>query len=195
MILKIFFPLLLLSSFLPLIAHAGEESLDRHITLYGAVMTDGALPETAFLTASFDRDFKFAAVTAAQKIGNLFDKIDFELEGQVVKHLEGQHHWEFNALVVARWLRFPWNHLLKTSFAVGEGLSLATATPAFEEKYHGEETSKFLNYLMFEFDFALPDKPRWSLVTRLHHRSGIYGLFRGVDGASNALGLGIRYHF
>lgn len=193
MIQRICFFLLLLS--LPLTAQAGEASRDRHVTLFGAVMTDGALPETAFLSASFEQDFKFGAVTAAQKIGNLFDKIDFELEGQVVKHVEGQHHWEFNALVVARWLWFPWNHLLKTSFAVGEGLSLATETPAFEEKYHGEKTNKFLNYLMFEFDFALPGTPQWSLVTRLHHRSGIYGLFRGVHGASNALGLGIRYHF
>lgn len=175
-------------------AHA-EETWEHNITVYGAVMTDGALPETAFLSASFDRDFKFAAVTAAKKIGNLFDKIDFELEGQVVKHIEGQHHWEFNALVVARWIRFPWNDIIKTSFAVGEGLSLATETPQFEEKYHGEETNKFLNYLMFEFDFAFPDNPRWSLVTRLHHRSGIYRLFNGVDGASNALGVGIRYHF
>jgi hypothetical protein len=181
----------------PSLARSEEprESSDYSITCYGAVMTDGALPETAFLSASFDRDFKFAAVAAAKKIGNLFDRIDFELEGQIVKHLVGQHHWEFNILVVARWLRFPWNNLIKTSFAIGEGLSLALETPAFEEKYHGTETNAFLNYLMFEFDFSLPSHPRWSLVTRLHHRSGIYGLFNGVDGASNALGLGIRYHF
>jgi hypothetical protein len=175
-------------------AHS-EEARERHITVYGAVMTDGALPETAVLTASFDRDFKFAAVTAGKKIGNLLDRIDFELEGQIVKHVAGQHHWEFNALVVARWPCFPWNNIIKTSFAVGEGLSLAMETSVFEEKYHGEETNAFLNYLMFEFDFALPNNPRWSLVTRLHHRSGVYGLFNGVNGASNALGLGIRYHF
>ncbi len=158
-------------------------------------MTDGALAETAALTANMDWGFKFAAVTAGEKIGNLFGRIDFELEGQVVKHLAGQHHWEFNALAIARWLRFPWNDIIKTSFAVGEGLSLATETAVYEEKYHDEKTNKFLNYVMFEFDFALPHEHRWSLVTRLHHRSGVFGLFNGVYGATNAFGLGIRYHF
>jgi hypothetical protein len=180
--------------FAPFIAHS-EEAREHYLTVYGAVMTDGALPETAVLTASFDRDFKFVAVTAGNKIGNFLDKIDFEVEGQIVKHVTGQHHWEFNVLAVARWTYFPWNNIIKTSFAVGDGLSLATETPVFEGQYHGEETNPFLNYLMFEFDFALPNNPQWSLVTRLHHRSGIYGLFNGANGASNALGLGIRYHF
>jgi hypothetical protein len=185
--------ILLVSFLIPLSFAHSEEARERHITVYGAVMTDGALPETAFLSARFDREYRFATVAVGKKMGNLFDRIDFELEGQIVKHITGQHHWEFNALVVARWLRFPWNDIIKTSFAVGEGLSLATETSVFEEKYHGEETNPFLNYLMFEFDFALPQNPRWSLVTRLHHRSGVYGLFKGVDGASNALGLGLRY--
>jgi hypothetical protein len=187
--------LFLLSLSFPLPFAHSEEARDRYITVYGAAMTDGELPMTSVLKANPDRDFRFAAVTAGKKIGNLFDRVDLELEGQIVKHIVGQHHWEFNALVVARWLRFPWNDAVKTSFAVGEGLSLASETPLFEEKYHGEETNTFLNYLMFEFDFALPKNPRWSLVTRLHHRSGVYGLFNGVDGASNALGLGIRYRF
>jgi hypothetical protein len=191
----IIFTLFLFSLSFPLPFAHSEEARESHITVYGAVMTDGALPETAFLSASFDREYRFATMAYGKKFGNLFDRIDFEWEGQIVKHIAGQHHWEFNALVVARWLRFPWNHIIKTSFAVGEGLSLASETPAFEEKYHGKETNAFLNYLMFEFDFALPQNPRWSLVTRLHHRSGVYGLFNGVDGASNALGLGIRYHF
>ena len=110
-------------------------------------MTDGALPETAVLTANLDREYRFATVAVGKKIGNLFDRIDFELEGQIAKHFAGQHHWEFNALVVTRWLRFPWNDTVKTSFAIGEGLSLATETSVFEEKYHGEETNTFLNYL------------------------------------------------
>jgi len=172
-----------------------EEARKHHITVFDAVMTDGALTETAVFTASLDRHFKFAAAAAGKKIGNILDKIDFELEGQIVKQTAGQHHWKFNALMIARWPRFPWNDFIKTSFAVGEGLSLAAETPVFEEKYHGEKSNTFLNDLMFEFDFAIPRNPRWSLVSRLHHRSGAFGLFNGFHGASNALGLGIRYHF
>ena len=116
-----------------------------HVALYGAMLTDGALAETAIFKAKLDNDFKFATLAAGAKIGNLFEWIDFELEGQAVKHLEGQHHWEFNGLVIARWLRFPWNDIVKTSFAVGEGLSLATNKSVSEEKYNGEKTDKFLN--------------------------------------------------
>jgi hypothetical protein len=192
--LKVLFLLLLVLS-LPSVSAHSEDSKDYQIALYGAVMMDSALAETAAFTAKMDSDFKFATLAAGKKIGSLFDKIDFELEGQVVKHLEGQHYWEFNALVIARWLRFPWGDIIKTSFAVGEGLSYGTETSPYEEKYHGEQTSKFLNYLMFEFDFALPHEPRWSLVARLHHRSGVFGLFDGVYGATNAYCLGIRYHF
>ncbi|MDO9229347.1 MAG: hypothetical protein Q8M86_11355 [Syntrophales bacterium] len=194
MSLKILF-LFLLGLFSPLFPALAEESRERHITVYGAVMTDGALAETAVFTANLDREYRFATVAVGQKIGNLYQKIDFELEGQIAKHLSGQHHWEFNAVLVARWLSFPWNDTLKTSFAFGEGFSLASETPAFEEKYDGEKTNPLMNYLMLEFAFALPRHPRWSLVTRIHHRSGIYGLINGAQGASNAIGLGIRYHF
>ena len=48
---------------------------------------------------------------------------------------------------------------------------------------------------MFEFDFFLPDHPRFGLVTRLHHRSGAFGLFDGVHDAANAVGFGLRYRF
>ena len=191
---KALFSLLLVLSLPPVAAHS-EDSKDYQIALYGAVMMDSALAETAAFTAKMDSDFKFATLAAGKRIGNLFDKIDFELEGQVVKHIEGQYYWEFNALVIARWLHFPWDEIIKTSFAVGEGLSYATETSEYEVKYHGEKTNKFLNYLMFEFDFALPQNPRWSLVTRLHHRSGVFGLFNEVHGATNAYALGIRYHF
>jgi hypothetical protein len=187
--------LLILLFLAPLPAARAGELRGCHLTVYGAVMTDGALAETAVLTADLDRDYRFAVVALGKKVGSWKDWIDFELEGQIGRHLKGQHHWEFNALFIARWLRFPWNETLRTSFAVGEGLSLATRTPAFEQQFHGERTNPLLNYLMFEFAFALPELPRWSLVTRIHHRSGIYGTFNGVHGASNALGLGLRYHF
>jgi hypothetical protein len=43
--------------------------------------------------------------------------------------------------------------------------------------------------------FALPNTPKWNLVFRLHHRSGIFGLFDGIEGASNAFGIGLKYKF
>ena len=105
-----------------------------------------------------------------------------------------QHNWEFNGLLALRCLTFPWNKYINTTFAVGDGLSYATSTPKFEEQQH-ENTSLLLNYTMFELTFALPESPRWNLVWRVHHRSGIFGLFDEMSGASNALGVGLKYKF
>jgi hypothetical protein len=45
---------------------------------------------------------------------------------------------------------------------------------------------------MLELEFALPDARHWSVITRIHHRSGAFGLFNGVTGGSNALAFGVR---
>jgi hypothetical protein len=116
------------------------------------------------------------------------------VEGQAVKHSGLQHHWEFNTLLVARWHLFPWNRHVDTSVAVGEGLSYATRTPFVEAKDH-DQTSHLLNYLLFEITAGLPRYPNWHLSGRIHHRSGVYGIFGGVHGASNFLGFGVRYTF
>jgi hypothetical protein len=49
-----------------------------------------------------------------------------------------------------------------------------------------------LHYLLIEAEVGLPDS-RWSLVARVHHRSGIFGLFS--HSGSNVLALGVRYRF
>ena len=120
--------------------------------------------------------------------------LSLEAEGQLVKHFGDMNHFEINALVVLRWLPFPWDRYLDTSFAVGEGLSYATEDPKIEVEKHGR-TSKLLNYLMFELAASLPKYPQWTYFLRVHHRSGVFGLFDGVSGGSNLVGAGVRYDF
>jgi hypothetical protein len=115
-------------------------------------------------------------------------------EGQIAKHWGDQDHWEFNGLLIVRWLPFPWDHYLDTSFAVGEGLSYASEDPEIELEKH-DRTSKLLNYLMFELAFVVPRQPQWTLFARIHHRSGVFGLFDGMSGGSNVVGGGLRYAF
>lgn len=118
----------------------------------------------------------------------------WEAEAQLVKHFGDMNHFEINALVILRWLPFPWDRYLDTSFAVGEGLSYATDDPDIEVEKHGR-TSKLLNYLMFELAASLPKCPQWTYFLRVHHRSGVFGLFDGVSGGSNLVGAGVRYAF
>lgn len=102
---------------------------------------------------------------------------------------------EWNPYFLVRWDRFPWKKWVLTSFAVGEGISLTTAVPMVERAMP-RRTSRFLNYLMFEMTLGAPVIPDLELVARIHHRSGVYGLY-GVDSdvGSNVVGFGLRWKF
>jgi hypothetical protein len=164
------------------------------VTVYGASQLGGDFWST-FYSPDFEPSYYFIALAVSRKMYSFSKHLDLELEGQGVKHMGDQHHWEFNGLFTLRWLTFPWNKYIDTTIAIGDGLSYATRTPKLEEDLHGDNTSLLLNYLMLELTFALPETPKWSLAVRLHHRSGVLGIFNDVEGASNALGMGLKYKF
>jgi hypothetical protein len=166
-----------------------------HLALYGAVMLDGNLVDMSILYTGFENSYLWVAALG-KKVASYCEKIDFEIEGQIVKHSGFQRHWEVNGLVAARWLPFPWDNYLDTSFAGGAGLSMASEIPKLEEERNGEgQTEPLLVYLMLELAFSLPKTSNWSLITRIHHRSGAFGLFNGVTGSSNAWAFGIKFRF
>jgi hypothetical protein len=139
-------------------------------------------------------DSYIAALAVGQNLTGYKHYLRLEGEGQIVKHWGVQDHFEFNALLVFRWLPFPWDRYLDTSFAIGEGLSYATDDPEIEVEKH-DRTSRLLNYLMLELAVVVPQQPQWTLFARVHHRSGVFGLFDGMTGGSNVVGAGLRYTF
>lgn len=177
---------------LPASAPASTDS-DWYVTAYGAVLAGGDLGETFAFSNGFDGSW-LLALAVGRELGTLGPYLRWELEGQAAQHFGEQHHEELNGLIALRWLPFPWDRYLDTSFAFGEGLSLATRVPAIEARRH-QRSSALLDYLLFEFAFSLPDVPRWSTVVRIHHRSGAWGTFNGVEEGSNFLGAGLRHDF
>jgi len=171
-------------------AHAER---DWAITLYSGRLTDTKLSSTATFNFEFENAY-FIDLGVSRRLYTFQDYFNIEIEGQIARHFGDQDNWEFDLVAYFRWLLFPWNEYLNTSFAAGAGLSYATSVPAIEAKLY-EETAQFLGALMFEFAFSLPHVPQWSLVTGIHHRSGAGGVFSGVQGASNAWVIGIRYTF
>lgn len=165
---------------------------DRHwsFSLIRAAQVRGGLGNT--LTDHWPAYISF--LRAAREFAGSQEGLAWEVEGQLVKHFELQHHWEINGLVVARWHPFPWDRYLDTSFAIGEGLSYATEVPKVEVA-RGQDSAKLLNYLLFELTLALPKYPHWQVVALMHHRSGAFGLFSGVTGGSNFFGGGVKYLF
>jgi hypothetical protein len=120
------------------------------------------------------------------------DDLGLEAEGQVVYNFGDQSHWEFNALLAARWYRFPWNDSVATTLAFGAGLSWATEVPEVEVELEGA-SEQLLIYWHLEMTFAQPGAP-WAVNLRLHHRSGGFGLLAD-DGGMNALCLGLTRRF
>ncbi len=81
----------------------------------------------------------------------------------------------------------PW-----LSLAFVEGVSWLSTTSNYEKTFRQNYT-QFLNYLGFEIEALVA--PQWSLVGRVHHRSGAYGTYSGVSEGSNAYLIGLRYRF
>jgi hypothetical protein len=183
--------LVILFNFIPLSSADAER--DWGLTLYYGRLTDSGIGSTLTFNFSFENS-NFIDLALSRKLYTYRHWFDLEIEGQIAKHFGDQDNWEFNAVAYFRWLLFPWDSYLDTSLAVGAGVSYATSVPKIEAKNY-DEAAQFLGALMFEMAFSLPRIPQWSLVTRLHHRSGANGLFNGVHGASNAWGIGIRYSF
>lgn len=132
-------------------------------------------------------------VALARSIHKYQDKASFEIEGQIVKHFNIQTHWELNALAVARWEKFWWDDILDTSTAFGLGPSFATEKPELELETN-DNTSQLLIYWMLELAVGLQKHPRVAVFTRIHHRSGGFGLISN-EGGSNTLVFGLKWRF
>lgn len=164
------------------------------VTVFGGPGTDGGIEEIPGWRARY-RDAYLLAIAPSRELRPVGDHMVLGAEVQVARYYHEEDHAELNGLLTLRWLPFPWDHYLDTSVAVGEGVSWASHVPDIEETRSPEVTSKLLNYLLLELAFALPAEPRWSLVLRLHHRSGARGVFNGVRRGSNTHAVGIRYRF
>lgn len=133
-----------------------------------------------FATGTKIRDYLSGALT-------------FEWEGLYGDHWGTSDFHEVGAAVYARWNRFAWNDYLSTTFAVGMGPSI-TSKEAHYEPRDGTK-SRWLMQLNFEINIYSPLDPRWGLLFRIQHRSGIYETINGVRGGSNFLTIGLRRQF
>ncbi len=176
-------------------SRASTEDLDWTVTAYVARISTEQLGDMIIGAASLEED-KLYAIALNKRLYRWDAGWDLEIEGQVAKHAgPKQRHWEFNGLGAFRWNRFYWDRYLNTSFAVGLGVSYATEEGQFEIDAHGD-TSKVLAYILVDLDFSLPKYPNWALDVRIHHRSSAYGTFNSnIEGASNALGVGLKYRW
>lgn len=141
-------------------------------------------------------DDTLVGVGLSKRLFSLGRYLDFEIEFQAVKHFGDQDNFEFNLPLIARWNVFPWDSFIDTSLALGDGVSLATETPDLEKKRYGDDkSSAVLNFVLVELTLALPEHPSIEFVSRMQHRSGVFGLIGDTGEASTAFAWGLRYRF
>ncbi len=164
------------------------------LSLYEGIYSANDLKNIALGSTEF-KNSKLLCLALSHEVCDFWNKrITGEWEAQFAKHFGFQDHVETNVLFLLRWHSFPWDRFLETSFAVGDGLSYAWGRPQ-AEVIESDSSTRLLNYLLFEFCFT----PNWelplSLIFRIHHRSGVFGLFNGTHGGSNFVSGGIRLAF
>ncbi len=163
------------------------------VSLYGGIYTDGSLADMISFDADYHDSIKVMVAAISRDIFRYKDYFDIEVEGQVGYHWDdGEDYWEFASLLMGRWNRFVWDHYVETSVAAGAGFSYITEISPVELA-NDDDAQRFAGALAFEMTFGLPEYPQWDLLFRVHHRSGMGGVFGG--GSSNYVTSGFRYSF
>ncbi len=164
------------------------------LTLYAGRLSTSDSSDIFAADGEFD-DAGAVGVALSKVLFTSWKHLVWEAEVQANQHVGGQDHVELDALILARWTSFPWNDVVRTSFAIGDGLSYATKTPKLERAAHGESAANLLNYVIGEITLAPPSNEHVSLSIRYQHRSGMFGTFSGVGEASTIFAFGMKYHF
>ena len=123
--------------------------------------------------------------------------VRMEAELQFARHTGMQRHYELNAIYLGRWSTPFLDAGRDLNLALGHGLSWASEVPPIEPRSDPdeEESTRLLHYLLLEVEYRPSREHPWSAFTRIHHRSGVFGLFDNVRGGSNFIALGIRYRW
>lgn len=176
------------------VASASEKD-KMFVSLYGGWYSDTVFIENLQFNHDFDSSSIYV-LSVGKPIARYRKLIAVELEGQLGFHQGRENHQEINGVITLRWLPFPWDPYLDTSFAFGNGLSYATADPVIEkENADNGQTAQFLYYLFAEWAFAMDSNSTWEIFWRLHHRSGVYGRMADNNAGANYVGVGIRRRF
>jgi len=151
---------------------------------------------TETFNLNFDARDYVGVVAFSKTLKNPTTSRAWELEAQIGKHFNGQDHMESNLVVFHRWRQFPWNHRVRSTMALGGGLSYAFEDPPLEaSNISNDGTTRLQFYLGLETTVAPPSWEHFSVLLRIHHRSTVAGLFGGVDSGSNYLSIGGRYEY
>ena len=140
--------------------------------------------------------------TASRRLGQLVwnvgghtftPQIELPFTLEVVDENIGNTYMAFAASFNVRWVDFPWNDYVKTTFSMGLGLNYSSQPYLIDKVRHqGDDRSNLKFNWPIQATFALPHYPDDQLMIFIIHHSG----GRIFDhGGMNALGIGYRRDF
>ncbi|MDH4189218.1 MAG: hypothetical protein OEW21_03295 [Betaproteobacteria bacterium] len=113
-----------------------------------------------------------------------------------VKHHGLQENGELDLAWLIRVPPAVWG-ALRMRFGFGIGASYALGTPRYEDgpRFAPARRYRLQQYNAYELDWSVGDHSAWSVVTRIHHRSGVFGLVAPPRVGSNFVTLGVRWQY
>ncbi|TGM30455.1 hypothetical protein EHQ82_01410 [Leptospira selangorensis] len=175
------------------------------LVLYGGIFTTTDLIPIVFRQKTDYRESYIGTIGVSRPLDYRIRWFDFFWETNVTKHFGEMNHGETNAFYIVKINRVFDSPI---SFSLGEGMSLATENPKLENKAKGFyfdsgiqrdaiQSRALLNYMMVEVSSYLPFERKTEIFIRVHHRSGIFGLYCPPDPncGSNFVSYGFRTMF
>lgn len=170
--------------------------------IYIGKMTNDNLGQVLTFNYSFDQDTLYSLEIGKELHPcNIFRRflqpvvtsVDVRANVTVLDDTNGTIY-EVNPYFALNWRNRIGCRFLRVTASFGEGISYVSRVP-FAEARNSDQQKQLLNFLLFELAFALPQQPRLELVARIHHRSGVFGLYHATNDGSTAIGLALRYYF
>ena len=173
---------------------AGRGVDHNFLTLPKAIVSGPDWERSTFGAVSVSRGFGTLG-RSSELLGNTpLASVLHGVEGVLVKHQGLQHHVEAGA---AYTLKTPFLHLgpVAVNAGTGIGLSHAFGTPSYEDGSREDPARRYRTQLLLlvDMEWKLAHVRNWSLLMRVHHRSGAYGLIAPPKVGSNFLAIGLRH--
>ena len=169
--------------------------LDVNLPDLPGKLASGNLPwdDSRFVGLYASREGRSLGQASALLDRTWFRNVRQGITGSLLKHRGLQSNWEAG---LAYTLATPALRLgpVATSLKVGAGISHAFSRPSYEDGPFAEPDRRYRTQflLLVENHWRLADSDRWSLVLRVHHRSGVYGLIAPRNVGSNFLAVGVE---
>ncbi len=170
-----------------------------------AMITNNSIGEISL--ASMERETgasggEVYSITASRTLGELRWNIEghtltprFEIPMtlEIVNENAPNTFPDYSVSFAVRWVDFPWNDTIKTTFMMGIGLSYSERIYRVDKLRHpGENRSNLKFNWPIQLTLALPAYPQEQLTIFISHHSGGHIFDKG---GINSIGMGFRHEF